>query len=279
MMIEVNKRKVKNGCKGLAALLIVVGLFAGYGVMNPSSDLTEEKVERTAGLSEETNWGLSFPTEGQPPVGNVSQDQLSAYQAFYLGDTSEKTLYLTFDAGYENGYTSEILDTLKKEKVNATFFLVGTYMETNRDLVKRMSEEGHIVANHTMHHPDMSAIENQEDFAKELKDVEVLYKEITGEDMVKLYRPPKGIFSQKNLEMAKAMDYRTIFWSLAYVDWYENQQPTREQALAKLMPRMHNGAIVLLHSTSKTNAQILGELIQKWKDEGYQFGSLEQLGR
>ena len=264
-------------------MVLVIGLAIGYRVWNPGSAFTTDEeagsAAATAAAGEVTNWGLSFQTEGQPPVGNATSEELAKYNAWYVGDTSKKTVYLTFDAGYENGYTAEILDVLKKCEVSAAFFLVGTYIEENQDLVKRMAEEGHIVANHTMHHPDMSEIADATAFEKELADVEELYKSITGKDMMKLYRPPQGKFSTANLEMAKKLGYKTIFWSLAYVDWYENQQPTREEALAKLIPRMHNGAIILLHSTSKTNAQVLEELITKWKEEGYQFASLEKLGK
>ena len=187
-------------------------------------------------------------------------------------------MYLTFDAGFENGCTGEILDVLKKEKVPAAFFLVGTYMKENGDLVKRMAKEGHIVGNHTMHHPDMSAITDEAALKEELEGVEKIYKEVTGKEMQKFYRPPQGKFSTSNLEQAKKLGYTTVFWSLAYVDWYVDKQPTREEALEKLLPRTHNGAVILLHSTSKTNAKILQELIKRWKDEGYTFKSLKELG-
>ena len=175
-------------------------------------------------------------------------------------------------------YTEDLLDVLKKEKVPAAFFVVGTYIEDNPDLIRRMEKEGHIVGNHTMSHPDMSSIADQDTFKKELEQVEALYKETTGKEMKKFYRPPQGKFSFHNLEQAKNLGYTTVFWSLAYVDWYTDQQPTREEALEKLIPRTHNGAVILLHSTSKTNARILQELITKWKEEGYQFASLEKLG-
>lgn len=287
MMIDMNKRKLKTLVRRGAVIVLVIGLAAGYRVMNPGSVLEKAgesggdstSQQTAASLSQVTDWGLSFQSEGQPPVGNATSEELAKYDAWYVGDTSKKTVYLTFDAGYENGYTAEILDILKKEKVPAAFFLVGTYMDENRELVKRMAEEGHIVANHTMHHPDMSAIADEAAFKQELEDVEKLYKEITGEEMKKYYRPPQGKFSLANLEMAKKLGYKTVFWSLAYVDWYEDQQPTREEALKKLLPRTHNGAVILLHSTSKTNAQVLEELITKWKEEGYQFASLEKLGK
>ncbi len=223
------------------------------------------------------SWGLSFREEGAPPIGTAGADQLRAYDAAYIGDTSEKVIYLTFDAGYENGCTEKILDALKKHNVPAAFFLVGNYIEKNADLVRRMASEGHTVGNHTMHHYDMSKISERETFEKELHDLEALYKETTGEEMKKYYRPPQGTYSQENLSMAKELGYKTVFWSLAYVDWNNDSQPTKEQAFSKLLPRIHNGAVVLLHSTSQTNAEILDELLTKWEEMGYRFGTLEEL--
>ena len=222
-------------------------------------------------------WGLSFRQEGQPPTAPAGTRQLEQYDAAYLGNPGEKVLYLTFDAGYENGSTAKILDTLQKHQVSAAFFLVGNYLEKNADLVRRMVEEGHIVANHTMHHYDMSRLSDKESFEKELTDLEDLYRQTTGQDMPKYYRPPQGIYSEENLAMAKEMGYKTVFWSLAYVDWNNDSQPTREEALSKLLPRTHNGAVVLLHSTSATNAQILDELLSKWEEAGYRFATLEEL--
>ena len=223
------------------------------------------------------SWGLSFRQEGSAPIGNAGIDQLKQYDAAYIGDTTKKVLYLTFDAGYENGCTAKILDTLQKHEVKAAFFLVGNYLEKNADLVRRMAEEGHTVGNHTMHHYDMSKISDKAAFSKELQDLERAYKEVTGQDMPKYYRPPQGIYSEENLKMAKELGYKTLFWSLAYVDWNNDAQPTKEQAFAKLLPRTHDGAVVLLHSTSQTNAEILDELLTKWKEMGYTFASVAEL--
>ena len=223
------------------------------------------------------SWGLRFRQEGQPPVGNAGIDQLKRYDAAYIGDTGEKVLYLTFDAGYENGNTAKILDVLKEQQVSAAFFLVGNYIEKNADLVRRMVSEGHTVGNHTMHHYDMSKIADKASFSKELTELEALYRDTTGQDMPKYYRPPQGTYSEENLAMAQELGYKTVFWSLAYVDWNNNAQPTREQAFNKLLPRIHNGAVVLLHSTSATNAEILDELLTKWKQEGYRFASIDAL--
>ena len=231
-----------------------------------------------AGSRMETgSWGLSFRQEGAPPIGNAGRDQLKACDAAYLGDTSRKRLYLTFDAGYENGCTEKILDVLKQQQVPAAFFLVGNYIEKNADLVRRMTEEGHIVGNHTMHHQDMSKLSDKAAFSKELQDLENLYRETTGRDLPKYYRPPQGIYSEENLKMAQELGYKNVFWSLAYVDWNQDSQPAKEEAFAKLLPRTHPGAVVLLHSTSRTNAEILEELIEKWKAEGYTFGTVEEL--
>ncbi len=225
-----------------------------------------------------TNWGLSFQEEGKLPVGNATPEFLSQYNAFYTGDSNKKVIYLTFDAGFENGNTPAILDALKKHNAKAAFFVVGNYIQTSPDLIKRMVEEGHIVGNHTFHHPDMSKIADMESFKKEIQDLETIYKETTGQDLPKYYRPPQGKYSEQNLKQANELGYKTVFWSLAYVDWYTDKQPTHAQAFEKLVPRIHPGAVVLLHSTSKTNAEILDELLTKWEQQGYTFGTLDELG-
>ena len=255
----------RNGRLLLAALVIVLFCAALPGLF-------------AAGQAIETgSWGLSFRTEGKEPVGNASKQALQGYDAVYVGDGTEKVIYLTFDAGYENGFTSAILDALKKHSAPACFFVVGNYIDTAPELVLRMVQEGHIVGNHTLHHPDMSAIQDEASFSAELNGLADKYRELTGEEMKKFYRPPQGKFSESNLAMAQKLGYRTIFWSLAYVDWYTDDQPTDEQAFSKLVPRIHPGAVVLLHSTSATNARILDELLAKWEALGYRFASLEEL--
>ena len=231
----------------------------------------------TGDVLEAGAWGLSFQQEGQSPIGPASTQQLQKYGAAYLGDTSRKVLYLTFDAGYENGCTEKILDILKKHQVPATFFLVGNYLEKNADLVRRMVEEGHIVGNHTMHHYDMRTLSDKAAFSKELTDFEDLFRQVTGKELPKYYRPPQGTYSRENLQMAQELGYQTVFWSLAYVDWNNDSQPTREEAFAKLLPRTHNGAVILLHSTSQTNGRILDELLTRWKEMGYTFAGIDEL--
>lgn len=256
----------------LCAYLIGSGA-AALTHRNEHSVFHEEAVTASA----EGNWGLSFQQDGEPPAGNATAEELAQYDAYYAGQTDEKVLYLTFDAGYENGCTASILDTLKKHQVSAAFFVVGTYIESEPDLVCRMVEEGHTVGNHTQHHPDMSQISTLEAFRKELEAVENTFLETTGQEMPRYYRPPQGKYSEPNLQMAKELGYRTFFWSLAYVDWYEDDQPSEEEALDILTRRIHPGAVVLLHSTSRTNDAILDELLTRWEDMGYQIRPLEEL--
>ena len=231
-----------------------------------------------AGKAVETgSWGLGFGDSGSVPQAPESAENLAQMDAVYLDTSGEKVVYLTFDAGYENGCTAQILDTLKERNVSAAFFLVGHYLESNPDLVRRMAEEGHTVANHTLNHPDMSAVTDPEVFAKELTGMEELYRQVTGQELAKYYRPPQGLYSAENLKMAQDLGYKTVFWSLAYADWDNNNQPQPEAAIEKLTSRLHPGAVVLLHSTSKTNAEILGELIDRWQEMGYRFGTLDEL--
>ena len=255
----------------LAAYTLGTGI--GFFLDHTPFHKNAEAVETSA----EGNWGLSFQEEGQPPVANATFEELAQYDAFYAQDTNKKILYLTFDCGYENGNTPQILDALKKHGAPATFFVVGTYIESNPELIKRMISEGHTVGNHTWHHPDMAQISAMEIFQKELTDVEDAYKEVTGEEMTKFYRSPQGKYSESNLKNAQQLGYQTFFWSLAYVDWYENDQPTKEEAFDKLIGRIHPGAIVLLHNTSRTNAEILDELLGKWEEMGYQIRALAEL--
>ncbi len=254
---------------------------AGYRQTAASVRAREETISlqqsQTWGLLFTENWGLGFGESGKCPTGNSSAQELQKYNAYYVQDTKEKKIYLTFDCGYENGNTEAILDALKKHNVSATFFVVGHYLESAPELVKRMVDEGHTLGNHTYHHPDMSKISDAASFQKEMDDVRSLYQEITGQEMAMYYRPPQGKYSVANLQMAKELGYSTFFWSLAYVDWNVDSQPSHEEAFEKLTKRIHPGAIVLLHNTSKTNGEILDELLTKWEDMGYSFGTLDEL--
>lgn len=260
----------------LCSLLLLAGAFtlgSLLGILTGTLSPTKE----TSASVQSASWGLSFQEEGKRPAGNATIDDLKQYNAYYASDTDEKILYLTFDAGYENGNTPAILEALKKHQAPAVFFAVGNFIKDNPDLIKRIITEGHIVGNHTMTHPDMSQISSMESFQKELEGVEELYTSVTGEPMTKFYRPPRGVYSTENLSMAKELGYSTFFWSLAYVDWIQEQQPSKEEAFQKLIPRIHPGAIVLLHNTSSTNAAILDELLTRWEEMGYQFHSIKEL--
>lgn len=277
---EKDIRESRKPWSGITAqkISIVAVLFL---VMYALGALTAKKAESVGvaallhGKSE--NWGLGFGTEGKPPTGNASAEELKKYNAYFIGDTTQNTIYLTFDCGYENGNTEPILDALKKHDVKATFFVVGNFLETSPEIVKRMIAEGHTVGNHTYHHLDMSSISSMDAFKKETQDVENLFEQITGTPITKFYRPPQGKYNIENLKMAQELGYHTFFWSLAYVDWYQDKQPTKDEAFGKLLKRIHPGAIVLLHSTSSTNAQILDELLTKWEEMGYTIKPLTEL--
>lgn len=277
---EKDIRESRKPWSGITAqkVSIVAVLFL---VMYALGALTAKKAESvgvSALLHEKSeNWGLGFGTEGNPPTGNASAEELKKYNAYFIGDTTQNTIYLTFDCGYENGNTEPILDALKKHDVKATFFVVGNFLETSPEIVRRMIAEGHTVGNHTYHHLDMSSISSMDAFKKETQDVENLFEQITGTPITKFYRPPQGKYNIENLKMAQELGYHTFFWSLAYVDWYQDKQPTKDEAFGKLLKRIHPGAIVLLHSTSSTNAQILDELLTKWEEMGYTIKPLTEL--
>lgn len=277
---EKDIRESRKPWSGITAqkISIVAVLFL---VMYALGALTAKKAESvgvSALLHEKSeNWGLGFGTEGKPPTGNASAEELKKYNAYFIGDTTQNTIYLTFDCGYENGNTEPILDALKKHDVKVTFFVVGNFLETSPEIVKRMIAEGHTVGNHTYHHLDMSSISSMDAFKKETQDVENLFEQITGTPITKFYRPPQGKYNIENLKMAQELGYHTFFWSLAYVDWYQDKQPTKDEAFGKLLKRIHPGAIVLLHSTSSTNAQILDELLTKWEEMGYTIKPLTEL--
>lgn len=265
-----NKRYVKRVALVLFVLLTCYGVGVVFGK-------AQEAVTVSVICRKNENWGLGFSGKNQPPTGTASKESLQAYNAHYIGDTNSKDIYLTFDCGYENGNTEPILDALKKHNVKGTFFVVGNFLETAPEIVKRMLAEGHTVGNHTYHHLDMSSIASVEAFSKEMGDVETKFQEITGQQITKFYRPPQGKYNVANLQMAKDLGYQTFFWSLAYVDWYQDKQPNPQAAIEKLCSRIHPGAIVLLHSTSATNAAILDELLTKWEEMGYTVKPLAEL--
>jgi peptidoglycan-N-acetylmuramic acid deacetylase len=234
-----------------------------------------KNVVRSAGAGV-VNWGVFYLESGKKPRGNSSEDYLKQFNAYFVAPTEEKVIYLTFDSGYENGFTSKIIDILKEQNVPAAFFLTGYYLKTNPEIVKKLVSDGFIIGNHSMTHSDMSVMDFKS-FETEIKGFETKYKEITKEDALKYYRPPCGIFSENSLKYACDLGYKTILWSSAYLDWDNNNQPSAQTALDTIMPRVHPGAIILLHSTSKTNSEILARFIKQCRDIGYTFKSLDEL--
>lgn len=219
----------------------------------------------------------------QPPIGEdiAFAEELGAYYIDRKNadpTAEEKVIYLTFDVGYENGNVAKTLDVLRKEKVPAAFFILGHVIEENTDLVRRMADEGHTVCNHTVRHKDMSCF-GEEAFLMELRELEKLYEERIGSKLAPYYRPPEGRFSRENLVCADRFGYRTVFWSFAYPDWDNEKQMSAERAKKIILDNTHNGEVMLLHPTSSTNAEILGEVIGALKREGYRFGTLDELTR
>ncbi|MGL4343975.1 MAG: delta-lactam-biosynthetic de-N-acetylase [Cellulosilyticaceae bacterium] len=217
-------------------------------------------------------WLVRDKNHTTPRVNDKLSYKYEDYDAYYVGDTSRKVIYLTFDEGYEKGYTPAILDTLKANQVPAIFFVTSPYVKSQPDLIKRMVNEGHIVANHSKTHPSMPQyVSDPSRFQLEFDDVANKYKEVTGSDMIKLFRPPMGHYSQKSLAMTKSLGYKTVFWSFAYKDFDVNAQPGRGEAKKIMTDNLHNGAIYLLHAISKTNTDVLDEFIKEAKTMGYTF--------
>ena len=222
-------------------------------------------------------WGIPKGENHQQPwPGQEYDDIVRNNDAFYIAPADQMDLYLTFDCGYENGNTPLILDVLKKYDVPAIFFVTGHFMEQNPELVQRMVDDGHIIGNHTYHHPDLTKV-SKEKFNEELTLIENKYTEITGKEMVRFLRPPEGHFNQQVLDWSKERGYYNLFWSLAYMDWHVNQQRGWQYAYDQILARIHPGAIILMHSISKDNAECLDRLIPKLREEGYEFRSVQYL--
>jgi peptidoglycan-N-acetylmuramic acid deacetylase len=253
--------------------------FQEDGVFGDISDI-DNIIDIFFSFSDDSELNWYYVGKGKDQIAEApreSIDFLKENSAYYLGDTSNKILYLTFDEGYENGHTGEILNILKEYKVPAAFFVVKPYITKEPELVKRMVAEGHIVGNHSVHHPSMAQIHDKEKFEAEFKGVEDAYKELIGEDMPKFFRPPMGKYSKESLQMTKDLGYKTIFWSFAYKDWLVNNQPDENFAIQKIGKGAHPGSIMLLHAVSNTNTKILATVIKTLQEEGYEFKSLNDL--
>ena len=264
MFITITRSMLRRVAAAAAAFAVVAALF----MMFPQG-----KTEQTAAA--DGNWGLSFRAEGQQPEGNVSAGELRQWDAYYVGDPAEKVIYLTFDAGYENGCTAAILDALKKHSAPACFFVVGNYIETAPELVLRMVQEGHIVGNHSTTHPDFSKI-SREKMATEIETCDNYLREKFGYSSP-YFRFPMGSYSASALDLVSSLGYKSVFWSVAYADWDVNDTKGKQYAFDTVTSRLHPGAVILLHSVSPDNAAALGDIIDWARKQGYEFRSLEQL--
>ncbi len=231
---------------------------------------------------EGVSWYVKRSGNARPAI-DENQRIIEKYNGYYIdknvSDTSaEKIIYLTFDAGYENGNVEKIMDTLKEKNVPAAFFVLDNIIIKNTDLIKRMEAEGHTVCNHTRNHKDLTKCTDEEIKSNVLR-LEEIYKEKTGYDMAKYFRFPEGKYSERSLKVISDLGYKTIFWSFAYADWDNDNQPPLDTSIKKILDNTHNGEVILLHPNSETNAKILPTLIDKWREMGYEFGTLDRLTR
>ncbi|GFZ30509.1 delta-lactam-biosynthetic de-N-acetylase [Clostridium zeae] len=263
--------------------LINISLITSIATTNVSFDLSKFDFFKFNTHTEhslsnkEYSWYYMWNKNSTPDAPKETKNFVFNYDSYYIGDTSKKVLYITFDEGYENGNTGKILDVLKENKVPAAFFVVKPYILQNPDLIKRMDSEGHLVCNHSSHHPSMASVTDPEKFKKEFTEVEEEYTKLTGKKMPPYFRPPMGRYSEASLAKTKDLGYKTIFWSFAYKDWLVDQQPDPVAAKKRILERTSDGCIVLLHAVSNTNTKILDELLKEWKSQGYEFKSLDDL--
>lgn len=228
-----------------------------------------------ANSNKEYHWSFTRQPNNQPSTTEpIYEELLTKFGGFYIGNTDKKQLYLTFDNGYENGYTPVILDVLKEKNVPAAFFVTGHYLLDQAEIVKRMVAEGHIVGNHSWHHPSLVNVDDER-LERELEKVKKKYEELTGRNDMTYLRPPQGVFSERTLALSKQHGYVNVFWSLAYQDWLVNEQKGWQHAYHQITKRIHPGAVMLLHSVSKDNAEALGKVIDDLREQGYQFKSLD----
>lgn len=222
------------------------------------------------------SWYLQY---GEPNTAPQSVD-LSQFKEehdlIWLDKSGSGKVYLTFDVGYDDGNVEPILDALKKHGAKGAFFVLPNFIKSCPELIERMNAEGHLICNHSTHHRDMSKVTSREEFASELSDIENLFREQTGHEMAKFFRPPEGRFSENTLKFADELGYKTVFWSLAHADWDKNKQPNPAKALEKLLSRIHDGSVVLLHPTSATNAKIMDDLLTGIEAKGYRFATLDE---
>ena len=254
---------------GLLTLILTLSIFTG---LDQNSITTNGEIELN---NTKIGWGIKRKdTHEQPELGQKNIELINKYNGIALGNNQDKTIYLTYDLGYEAGYTSKILDTLKEKNVQGTFFITAHYLNTAPELVKRMIDEGHIVENHTVNHKSMPELSDDELKDELLKLNQALYEKFEYE--MRYMRLPKGEFSERTLKLTSELGFKTVMWSYAYVDWNEDSQPSNEEALKKVTSNFHNGEIMLLHATSKTNSEIMGQSIDEARAQGYIFKNINE---
>lgn len=288
-MIYSTQRKEKQRTKTIVFLISTIMLLLFIPHPNAEAARPRERLkmndEHVESKLKNATYGWYFKknTTHMQPELDTPMKFIENYNGYYADkkhknpDDAEKVIYLTFDAGYENGNIAKILDVLKAENVPGAFFILDNLILRNTDLIKRMADEGHLVCNHTKSHKDMTKITDKSEFEKEITGLEEIYREHIGLELARYYRPPEGKFNEQNMKYISNMGYKTIFWSFAYVDWDNNKQMDPVIAKKKILDYTHNGAVILLHPTSATNAAIMSELIYEWKAQGYRFGTLDEL--
>lgn len=246
----------------------------------PSGDFMDDDFDYQMDLSQfdttEIGWSFKRNADHTPVVGYNEGVDIGFFDAFYIVPTEEKVMYLTFDEGYENGFTESILDTLKAQNVHAAFFVTESYIRNNPELTKRMKEDGHIVGNHSVNHYSMPTLA-YEDAVSEIQGTAMSMEEHTGYTIDLFFRPPEGTFSEQSLYITRQQGYKTIFWSMAYQDWNVDNQPGKEAAYKHVTDNAHPGAVILLHAVSESNTQALSDILTDLKAEGYRFGSLYEI--
>ena len=256
----------------VVCLIIILLMITSIMQLNNAKEI---QTNASAISNKKIGWGLKREKDHKrPDLGKENQELLQKYDGYGIGNETSNKIYLTFDEGYEAGYTEKILDTLKEKQVTATFFITAHYLNTNEDLVKRMIEEGHIVGNHTVNHKSMPDLSDEQIKNEILKLHQAIYEK-TGYEM-KYIRPPKAEYSERTLAVTNSLGYRTVMWSFAYMDWDEKKQNGEEKAKKIIIDNFHNGEIMLLHGNSKDNANVLGEIIDEARKMGYEFQSLDQ---
>lgn len=270
--------KIKKDSWILIGAIVFVFTFS---IISLNKDANKESITTSSEVvssNKKIGWGIKRnDNHEQPDLGSINVKLLNACNGIAMGNKENKNIYLTFDEGYEAGYTEKILDTLKENNVKATFFITAHYLNTQPELVKRMIEEGHIVGNHTVNHKSMPDL-NDEQIKDEIMTLHQAIYSKTGYEM-KYIRPPKGEYSQRTLELTEKLGYKTVMWSFAYLDYDEKKQPSEEKAKKMICDNFHNGEVMLLHGNSRTNTNILDDIIKEARNQGYEWKSLDEFAR